>query len=144
MTTQYSDHQVDVMLNARLRRGVRPMPWRDVAKVMLAKPISAKNVEILFWKVVTGYSGTNADGPRRVYKAGPFRESNAGKPWQPCDDAVLESALGGEGQRRTPPCDYEYVAAILGRSEQEVEMRWAKRKGDPLGRAGFGLMAKGR
>lgn len=135
---KYSDQQIDTMLNHRLRRGLRPTPWPRVAMFMGLNDTTG--LEDLFWKVVTGYSGKNPDGPRRVYiPTTGGRDNHTGLPFEPREIEVMEMALLRQGQRREPACDFAYVAAILARNEDEVEAEWNKRQNDPLGRAGFGF-----
>lgn len=137
MTTRYTDKQLDTLLNEYFREGARARPYPAIAVAMgVSNP---KALDDLVWKIVTGYAGNNAAGPRRVYVATANRRSRAGAAWTKRDDDALRAALTGEGQQRKPPCDLAYIADVLARPVEEVDAHWKQISGDPLGRPGFGL-----
>lgn len=133
----YNDAQVDILLNLYFRNKPRPLPYPSIARAMGLTRYDG--LDDLLWKVITGHSGKDATGPRRVYVPGSGRISMQGCPWRPRDDRALRAAMTGKGQLRNPACDTAYIAAVLGRPEPEVEARWATISGDALDRDGFGL-----
>jgi len=136
---KYSRRHIDILLNGYFRAGPRPKPFGMIAADMgLAGHVAG--LDDLLWKVITGYTGRDADGPRRVYRQTKARVRRNGWAWTRRDDMALVLALEGDGQRRDPPCDTAYVAAVLGRSVEEVEDRWATIRPGPYG-GGFGLVS---
>lgn len=132
----YNTKQVFLLLDLYFRAAPRQTPWPVIAAAM-GDPAFVNGLDDLFWKIVTGYAGNQADGPRRVM---PRRtEHRAGRLWYVREDNALRAALGGEGQRRQPPCDVKYIANILARPVAEVQARWNELNKDKLGRSGFGL-----
>ena len=117
----------------------RPAPYPVIAATIGALD-SLNGLDDLRWKVVTGYHGHDADGPRREYAPSRGRPWRVGRWWHPREDAALRAALTGEGQRRKPPVDVDYIAAVLARTPVEVAARWDAIK-DPLRRGGFGFGA---
>lgn len=137
---KYSDKQINTLLDHYFRDQPRPAPWPIIARAM-GTPGTWNGLDDLLWKIVTGYTGHAADGPRR---AAPVRgEHRAGLTWWPREDNALHAALRGEGQRRQPPCDIDYIATVLGRPVEEVAARWEWLNKDELGRAGFFGIDKG-
>ncbi len=133
----YTDEMVDILLNEYFRDHARPTPYPTIAEIMGVSDHEGLND--LLWKVITGYNGREPRGLRRCYEPTPKRINRTGWVWQAREDAALMLALRGEGQLRRPPCDTEYVAAVLGRSWAEVETHWNQMNEDVLGREGFGL-----
>ena len=136
MSENYSDLQIDTMLNMYFRNHQRPAPWRQIAEAM-GPDIEPKPLERLLWGLITGY---RRDGKRRVYTPTFLREDRARWPWYQRETDALQAALSGEGQRRQPPCDIPYIAGVLARrSLSEVSHMWNVIHVDSLGRTGFGL-----
>lgn len=133
----YTDHQINTLLNLYFRNHQRPVPYPAIAVEMGVT--SAEGLDDLVWKIITGYGGRDARGPRRAFWAADNRVDRTGWPWYGREDNALRMALAGDGQLRRPPCDTRYVAAVLARTVAEVEARWAHLNADPLGRKGFGL-----
>ena len=138
MHRKYDDGQISLLLDLYFRNQPRPAPWPVVGRALGVRDTTG--LDDLLWKVLTGYSGNMPDGPRR---ATPRRgRHRAGYVWWPREDGALHAALRGEGQRRCPPCDTAYIAAVLARTEEEVKVRWAHLNQDTLDRSGFGLLGK--
>jgi len=95
-----------------------------------------KMLERLLWAVVTGYGSRTADGRRRDALP-PCVRRRSGLSWLPREDHALRMALGGEGRQRTPPCDADYISAVLRRTPEEVVQRWDQLNSDALSREGF-------
>ncbi len=134
---KYTDTQVDILLDYYFRDDPRPAPFPAIARAM---GCAVDGLDVLLWKVITGYGANTATGKRRVYVATAARVGRVGKTWLPREDAALRSALAGDGRLRTPPVDTAYIAAVLARDWAEVDLRWRELStGDPLGRKGFGL-----
>ena len=135
MAINYSDAQIDLLLDLYFRNHIRPAPWKLIANAM---GISSENgLDDLLWKVVTGYNGHDPDGPRRKYAPATLRTIRHGWYWYPREDDALIASLQGQGQRRDPPCDAEYISKVLMRSENEVLVHMDRICGDPLNRRGF-------
>jgi len=137
----YSNRQYHMVIALYFRNHpTRPVPWPAIAEAV-GCPDQVKGVSDLLWKLTTGYHGTDPDGPRRaaIWRPSNMRYHRAGMPWHKREDDALRDALAGEGQRRKPPCDVPYIAAVLARTENEVRERWTAVGGDPLEREGFGL-----
>ena len=140
---RYTGEQVDLLLDMYFRDHSRPVPYSTIARAMVvvatvatALP-SLKALDRFLWGIITGYSGRDANGPRRKYSPGPNRQNRIGCVWFPREDRALFSALAGDGQLRKPPCDVAYISAVLARSVVEVEARWRGLNVDVLGREGF-------
>lgn len=131
----YTAEQIDIMLNLYFRDYPRPTPYPTIA--LHIGVTNAEGLDDLLWKVITGYGGKTATGPRREYSRTEHRMDRTGWAWQARDDAALRAALAGDGQLRQPPCDFAYIAAVLARSVTEVEARWKEINTDILGRKGF-------
>ena len=135
----YTAEQVAALLDLYFRDHPRPTPFPTIADA-LGLPRKHEGLDDLLWKLITGYAGREADGRRRFYAPAAGRQSRVGQPWHPREEAALRAALAGEGQRRHPPVDVAYIAAVLARAVEEVVTRWELIR-DPIGRTGFGLGA---
>ena len=135
---RYADDQIDILLDCYFRPGPRPAPWPVAAERMGLPRGDSAGLDDLLWKVVTGCAGNDPEGPRRVYCPG-ARRNRAGEAWLPREVKALEMALAGDGQRRNPPVDMAYIAAVLARPVAEVEAHW--RKLHPPRRGFFGVSA---
>jgi hypothetical protein len=132
----YEPWQIDRLLNLYFRNQPRPAPWGDIAEAMQVEfnPVAHDR---LLWGVVTGYPGNTAEGPRKEYTPTSARIDRTGFVWYAREDKLVRAALGGQGQRRQPPCDVAFVARVLARPEAEVAERWAHLQKDALGREAF-------
>jgi len=134
----YVDAEIEILIDMYFRDNPRPAPYPAIAEAM-GRPTRESGLDDLLWKVVTGYGGNTATGPRRkIIRRTPRRVAyRATRKWWPREDNALRAALAGEGQRRNPPCDIKYIATVLARTVTEVENRWTCINGDALGRRGF-------
>lgn len=138
----YTDEQRFTLVDLYLRDHRRATPWPVIAQAIDAPDVTDTALERLLWGIVTGYTPPHDDGPRRPAPVRPAGAATKRKSttWQEREDNLLKHALGGAGQRREPPVDARYIAAVLARTEAEVVVRWGMLTADPLGRgAGFGF-----
>jgi len=140
---RYTSAQIDTLLNLYFRDHPRQTPWHQIAETVDAG-VEPKQLKRLLWGIITGYSGHEADGPRRGYIPTRLRTNRAGLPWYRREDDALLAALSGEGQKRQPPCDIWFITIILMRPAGETLLHWNEINPgrDKLNRTGFGLEKK--
>ena len=138
---KYTDRQITTLLDLYFRDHPRPAPWYIMVSAIDDENISSYAIDRIIWGAVTGYPGREATGERRAAPQWPLGHAlcRAGRKWHQREDNALRAALGGEGQRRNPPCCTTYIATVLARPVLEVQERWATINGDTLGRTDFGL-----
>lgn len=136
MARNYTQEETDYILNAVHREG-RPRPWQGLAQDLGMGKGDADKVQRYYWGLVTGYTGPTARCPRRVYKPGPQRVDRTGTKWTAPDRrALVQLHAGKEGQLRVPPVDVPYLAAILGRTVEDVEQYLESKRARPQGLLG--------
>lgn len=131
----YTDEQIDILLNGYLRPMPRPTPWKEAATAM-GVALTYTAYDRLLWGIWTGYT---TKGEVRVHNTTLNRHKRHGYPWLEREEAALLKGLAGAGQKRKPPVDVTYMAAVLARSEEEVKARW-KQIGPAQGRESLGLV----
>lgn len=136
--SEYTDSQVDVLLDMYFRDSPRNAPWPAIATAMGVE-CNQNALERLLWGVVTGYGGKDPEGPRLEYVPTPARDVRTGRVWYSRETKCLGKALRGAGQQRNPPVDIRYIAAVLARTREEVSEKWEEMK-NPTGMPGFGVV----
>lgn len=137
MSDKYSNEQVIILLDNYFRDAYRPAPFEAISDKM-GVTNSSTAISRLLWGVVTGYGGA-CDLTLRLAPEWPkgAERCRSGRRWWTREDHALRNALAGEGQRRKPPLTVAYIATVLARTEEEVELRWEEINKDALGRKGF-------
>lgn len=138
-SNQYTDKQIDTLLDLYFRAGSRPAPWPMIADAMEVPrpsllPGTTNPLERLLWGIVTGYTGSKPNCKRRVYKPTTARTDRTGWVYQQRENEAIRAALNGQGRLREPPCDEDYIAAVLARSIAEIKARW-----EEMNPVGFGF-----